>query len=595
MPLFLLRHARALRLPTPADLPPLPPEVQGLAAGGTVVLSCRKGGPATVVAGLDATQRLPVPPAGDVYCHQLETDSPLAPLWLWDVAHRLPVGRTLTIADLAPAECQLLRPYFTGALREVERTSDRLVLRKEAPLPAERDAGLEAWSFCLPVGPDDATHLNATVARILSLGLPTSEILLCGRPAANFHHWDQVRIVGEDLPSRPLRLGLKKNRLAEEARHPNLCIMHDRVFLPSRFRQAVEAHGDLYPITTFQSLYCDDRWNLDARRYSDFNVILQPTTRLATGVPRASGAPSPFSPQTLASVEVSGFAAAHPRSHARDRVYVTGSLYVVKRAVWLACPQDPDIAWTEFEDVEHGLRAARYGIPAAVNPHALTQSTTQRTILSFGGAVPVLPPRGKERMRRSPFASLPLPRKPLLRQSAEAMTRNLRVFLARHAPGVSDASWATFTPRTTGGARLSVVARAAASIDLPAREQACREMIRDFERLVLGDMFPFHRTEYLVREFHQHGSEALPRLLTVPEMVSQVAQRPGAGVFAEAGEAAFPRPGLALWLGSLVTALRLRLSGRDHFAWAGGIAALHREILDTTPRAAGRAPSVRVQ
>lgn len=593
MPLFLLRHARALRLPAPADLPPLPLEVQGLSTGGTIVISCRARGPATVVAGLDATRRLPVPLAGDVYCYELETDSPLAPLWLWDVAHRLPVGRTVTLGGLDPAGSQLLRPYFAGALREVERTSDRLVLRKEAPLPAERDAGLEAWSFCISVGPDDATHLNATVARILSLNLPVSEILLCGRPAGNFRYWDQVRIVGEDLPSRPVRLGLKKNRLAEEARHANLCILHDRVFLPSRFREAIEAFGDFYPITTFQSLYHDDYWNLDTRRYSDINVLRESPDRRPVGLRSASDPPTPFSAQTLASLEKSQFVYPHPGNHIRDRTYVTGSLYLVKRAVWLSCPQDPDIPWTEFEDVEHGLRAARFGIPPAVNPYAVTQSITQRTVLSFGGGVPILPMHGRVRSRRSPFVALPVPRKPLLRQSAEAMTRNLRIFLSRHAPGESDTSWATFTPRTTGRARLAVIARAAASIDLPAQEQACREMIRDFERLVLGDMFGFQTIEYLVREFRQRGSEALPFLFISGEMVSQLAQRPGAGVFAETGEAYFPRQGLALWLGSLVTALRLRIAGRDHFAWPGGIAALHREILDTTPRAAEDRPSGR--
>jgi hypothetical protein len=570
----------------------LPLEVQRLAAGGTVVLSCRKGGPATVVADLDATRRLPVTPGGDVYCYGLETDSPLAPLWLWDVAHRLPIGRTVTIADVDPANCRLLRPYFAGALHEVERTSDRLVLRKVAALPAERDAGLDAWSFCIPVGPDDATHLNAAVARILSLDLPAREILLCGRPGKNFRYWDQVRIVGEDLPSRPLRLGLKKNRLAEEARYPNLCILHDRVFLPSRFRQAVESFGDFYPITTFQSLYFDDYWNLDVRRYSDINVLIKSLDRLPAGLPRALGEPTPFSASTLASVDEARIVYAHPRRHVPDHTYVTGSLYLVKRAVWLSCPQDPDIPWSEFEDVEHGLRAARFGIPPAVNPYALTQSITSRPIVSFAGAVTILSMSGWRALaRRSPFVALPVPRKPLLRQSAEAMTRNLRLFLSRHAPGESDLSWATFRPRSTGRERLAIIARAAASIDIPAREQACRKMLGDFERLVLGDMFDYRAVENFVRAFKEHGSEAIRNLVISAGMVSQVAQRPGVGVFAEAGEAYYPRQGVALWLGSLVTALRLRIGGRSYFAWPGGIAALHREILDTTPRLPGDKPS----
>lgn len=593
MPLFLLRHARAFRLPAPADLPPLPPEVQCLSTSGISVISCRAGGPANVIADLDATCRLPIVPTSDVYCYGLEKDSPLAPLWLWDVAHHLSVGRTITIAGYDPAGCQLLRPYFASALREVERTPDRLVLRKEAPLPAERDAGLQAWSFCIPVGPDDATHLNAVVARILSLGLPTSEILLCGRPAANFRYWEQVRIVGEDLPSHPLRLGLKKNRLAEEAKYGNLCILHDRVFLPSRFREAVEKFGDFYPITVFQSLYFDDCFNLDARRYSDINAAKTSFDNCPSFLSSGSDKPTPFSSQNLASLESVGLIYLNARNHIRDGTYVTGSLNIVKRAVWLCCPQNPEIPWTEFEDVEHGLRAARFGIPAAVNPYALSQSISQRPILSFAGGITVLPMRGlaRSRHRRSPFFALPLPRKPLLRQSSEGMTRNFRIFLSRYAPGESDISWATFTRRTTGRARLAIIARAVTKIDLPAQERACREMIRDFARLVLGDMFSYQTIEFLVREFRERGSAALPLLFMCPEMVNQVAQRPGLGVFAESGEAYFPRRGLALWLGSLVTALWLRLAGRSYFTWSHGIAALHKEILDTTPRAAEDKPA----
>jgi hypothetical protein len=153
-----------------------------------------------------ACTRLDKLPDTDIVFYGVETDSPLAPLLLWDAAHFLAVGRTITLIENSLRKNYLCRSYFQDSLAIESRAADQVTFRKIAPLPAEKDAGKNAWTFGIPVGPEDATMLNLVVGRILELNLPHKEILLCGRPAENFKYWSQVRIVGEDISAPPLKI-----------------------------------------------------------------------------------------------------------------------------------------------------------------------------------------------------------------------------------------------------------------------------------------------------------------------------------------------------------------------------------------------------
>ncbi|MGZ5384823.1 MAG: hypothetical protein ACXWH0_12660 [Acidimicrobiia bacterium] len=586
MPYLFIEHDRRLKIAKGKALPLLPADVEAISRTGTAVISCRLGGtePDSVLAKANALRRFPVPQLDSFHFHAVESDSPLAPLWLWDVAHRCPVGSKLTFSGDDLDKAWLRRRYFATSLEIVSAEADTLVLKKVAPLPAERDAGLDCWSFCIPVGPGDPTQLNAAVGRILELRVPQFEIILCGTPGDGFWHLDRVRIIGKDLPSAPLIPGLKKNMLAEAASYPNLCIMHDRVFLPTAFMRAIRAFGDMYPMTTFQSLYFDDRLNLDYRRYSDLQKIGVPQHWLPTGVAESDGGVSPFSKASRTAFESSRIVHGNPLRFDRDRQYATGSLYLCKRSVWLMEPQSNAIPWSEFEDAEHGLRASEAGIPSRINPHAITQSISARPLFSFGGVVAVEDAGGNRRKSRAFVGRLPLPRKPLLRQSPATMSFQLKGFLDRHSdePQINP-RWSRFTARTTGRKRLWSIAAALRYARSPLTEQACRDLIRDFERLVLGDQLAYATVEALVGQFRRKGPRGFAALLTAPELINQVAQRPGRGVFAITAGSLFPAKGIGLRVGSAVTALVIRMSRNPAVVHAGGYRGLLHDVLDTTP------------
>src|SRR5262249_40689380 len=141
------------------------------------------------------------------------------------------------------------------------------------------------------------------------------EIILCGRPGANFAYHDQVRIVGEDITAPPLRISMKKNRIVEEARHENLCLLHDRVFLPIDFIDAVKRFGDFYALQTMQSIYFDDLWCMVPRRYSDAGLLLRDRRTLPVAMHRGASDATDlfaFAPRLLAASTQYGYVARSP-------------------------------------------------------------------------------------------------------------------------------------------------------------------------------------------------------------------------------------------------------------------------------------------
>ncbi|KJJ97124.1 hypothetical protein UB43_25035 [Pseudomonas sp. 21] len=425
--------------------------------------------------------------AGSYCFYGLQSDSPLAPLLLWDAAHFLEVGKTLTLVEDVPQESYLDRDYFTGALTCVERSPTRVTYRKVARLPAEADDDLDSWTFGLPVGPEDATVLNAVVQRILELDIPNKEILLCGTPGKNFRYFDQVRIVGEDITAPPVQICKKKNRLAQEARYNNLVILHDRVFLPSHFGEMVRRFGPRYPLMTLQSLFFDNRVCLYPRRYSDLGMSVSEMGGGIKGLHRTSQSAVTVAPSTFTELERSGFCFANPIRYNNDISYPTGSLYICRKEVWECCPLDESLLWVEYEDIEHGIRSSKLGVPTRVNPYGITQTVTSRAVL---GSTAFIETANGSIKSASPNNLSLLPKKPLLRMTTAAALARLQQFASKYVTDETAAAIPTglkeIKARRWVGLISTLIRHSSFRNDLAS----VRQFISDFEKLVLLDQLP---------------------------------------------------------------------------------------------------------
>jgi hypothetical protein len=560
------------------------------AIGGDVVIATfrelKNAKPDRTIKQLNATSRFLDFNTQSIVFYGIEGDSPLAPLILWDAAHALPVGGRIGMAGDFVETPFLARSYFAQAL--IGQAVDKDGIRwftKAAPLPAQEDAGLDAWTFGIPVGPEDATLLNKTVERILELGVPTFEILLCGRPANNFKYFDKVRIVGEDIPAPPLRIGEKKNRLASEAAHPNLCIIHDRVFLPKNFHEAVTKFGDFFPLTTMQSLWFDDYNNFVPSRYSDTGVTFSLKTMPVAGLMRDNNVetPSILSPSVFPLSERSGYYAANALKYS-EASYPTGSMYLCKRSVWNMFPQSLLLHWIEFEDLEHAYRAVAAGVPSKVNPFALTQTLMTRPLLNnskIGVFAEQL--RGAPALRRSLNAVLPFKRKPALKVSQDAALVSMQRFVQKYSADTEQFHLPSQAV-VDSTARFETIIRILQRVKVPVQQAALRQFVIDFEKMVMFDQLPYSMVDGICRDIVFNKMPPIDAMLiNNPVLRRHLTLRPSKGMFFESLEDYFVKPSLKLRIGSLLSSLFLYRNRKELIYLKGGVLDYYKAILHTTP------------
>lgn len=456
--------------------------------------------PHAVIKNLHAAKRpIDIYGHGSVCFYGIQSDSPLAPLILWDAAHFLEIGQSLTIVEDSAVENYLDREYFKSSLICTSRSPTSVTYQKFTKLPAETDDDLDSWTFGLPVGPEDATVLNAVVKRILELDIPNKEILLCGTPGANFKYFDKVRIVGEDITAPPVQICKKKNRLVQEASYKNLVILHDRVFLPLHFGEMVRRFGPRYPLMTLQSLFFDNRLCLYPRRYSDFGMAMNELGNGIKGLQRNGNKAVTVAPSTLVELEKTGFCFANPVRYQKDMTYPTGSLYICRKEVWQLVPLDESLHWVEYEDIEHGIRASKLGIPIRVNPFGISQSITSRALL--GHITPFESIAGKKKNFSPNFFSF-LQKKPLIRLSAfDALARLQKfsdIYIVEDSAKIIPTGLDEVKSYKWFSLINDLVQRASFSNNLIS----VRKFINDFERLVLLDQLPDSlRVEYEIKFF----------------------------------------------------------------------------------------------
>ncbi|MBB4868194.1 hypothetical protein HNP46_007114 [Pseudomonas nitritireducens] len=517
--------------------------------------------------------------AGSYCFYGLQGDSPLAPLLLWDAAHFLEVGKTLTLVEDVLQESYLDRDYFTGALTCVERSPSCVTYRKIARLPAEADDDLDSWTFGLPVGPEDATVLNAVVQRILELNIPNKEVLLCGTPGKNFRYFDQVRIVGEDITAPPVQICKKKNRLAQEARYNNLVILHDRVFLPSHFGEMVRRFGPRYPLMTLQSLFFDNVRNFGPRRYSDYGMAMGSISQGMKGLHRTADAAVSIAPALFAEIERTGFCFASPMRYSKDLSYPTGSLYICRKEVWNIFPLDESLLWAEFEDIEHGIRASHGGVPTRVNPYGITQSVTSRALLGVESPVESL--NGRYVATGPSLLSL-LRKKPLLRLSAEEALIRLQRFAQKYVAADTALHIPTGMKRLSSRTWFKLVDQVIQNCSFGNDHGSVMAFIKDYEKWVLLDQLPNTMVEHIALSFLNDPQAAKYRLVYgSSEFRNMLRQRPVQSWFLQDLREYFHPRALA-FPGTLLSAISLYRSNGGEFYFPSFTDCL-RSIHNSTP------------
>ncbi|KZZ48885.1 MAG: hypothetical protein MK185_01695 [Saccharospirillaceae bacterium] len=535
----------------------------------------------------DGCSRISIGKCRNIVLYNVINDSQFYANILWDVLHLVPLGGTVEIIE----DCNLsysLPEYYADSFENISQGERGVVYKKVDRLRVESSSGLNDWSFCIPVGPGDATVLNKIVERILDIDVPVKEVILCGRPGENFKYFDSVKIVGEDIPAPPVWITKKKNILVESASYNNICMLHDRVYLPLDFGEAMSRYGDNYPLLTFQSLFFDDKYNFCPRRYSDFNFI---KGRLSNGVSgffksdQNLNGGAVFKP-ILKLVDSSGFAYAHPRRGHPGSSYATGSLYIVKKALWKYVSQDESLYWAEFEDVEYGIRAFKFGVPSVVNPYSLTQSINSRPLLSHYGGVIAEKTSGKLSYVFGAFEFFPIPRKPLFRLTKDEFVRKCYIYTniyVKNKEAITDILEILSKKVVSNKERLLVIMGLLEATTLKLDRGSVHRFVLDLEKyLFLDEISPSAKYWMIESILEQGGDIDLNGLVEKVGLASQISQRSSKGIFLKSYSDYYVKKGPLSYLGSSISAMWLCYF-TDLVYLRGGRKAMLRAISASTP------------
>lgn len=380
---------------------------------------------------IDGTTRFVDKSNADIAIINSHSLSPFYANLIWDLAHQLDIGKKIYIYETSDVHLILENEYYKKSFDLVEEKNNFKVYKKSNELLIEKNRGISSWTFGIPVGPEEPTVLNYCVKRILELNIEDFEIILCGMPHKDFRYFNKVKIIGTDIAAPPVHITRKKNEIARAASKDNLCILHDRVLLPSNFKDAMEEFGDMFPFVGFQSIYFADKANLIPRRYSDFGVL----NRRLNHINDDSDIDKNSLPYQMIDV---GCSYQHSQLSNHGLQYLTGSLYICKRELWVNYPQNEDYYWEEYEDIEFALRTSSKGIPSIINPYTFTQSINSRSIIHHYGYTTVRTVNGKIKLARSFSEVIPfLSRKPLFRITEDLARKRMVKFAMKYHSNAS--------------------------------------------------------------------------------------------------------------------------------------------------------------
>ncbi|WP_372768515.1 hypothetical protein [Pseudoalteromonas sp.] len=539
-------------------------KIQGIQRGSKI-------GPINACGRFDAIKQFDVR-RGAFY--KISLDCMFYELLLWDFVHELAVGGSFLIIEDDEAINYLQSNYFSDCF-EVTANGNVVEFKKLRALPVESDKGLSQWSFGIPTGPGDATILNHVVERILSFDCE-KEIILCGRPGNNFKYLDEVSIVGEDIAAPPVQISKKKNVIVENAKFSNVAILHDRVLLPADFIDKMKLFGDLYPFTTMQSLYFKDYFNRRFVRYSDVGTI--DSSGVLTFSKEQELNQTAFNEATFSSIEkYSKFYFPNPACYEPSKTYPTGSLYIFKKSIWKFAKLDENLRWAEFEDVEHGLRMYREGIPCKVNPHSFTQSILSRPLLYCSGEQ-YKSAKLKPTMRK-PSDSLILKQKPLLKITVSAALKGYKIFEEKYCVeskiGFQDIPNSPYK-------RYALSKNLLNHIECAKTDENIKALIKDYEKYILCDQLSYSNIEL----YHQRLGKLEPinyqYLGTDGQFIQQFLCSTRKH-FADDLSDFFSRNGLAIRFFSLISAIKLKYMSYKLVYLNQGVLDIYKTILNTTP------------
>lgn len=194
--------------------------------------------------------------------------------------------------------------------------------------------------------------LDHTIRSIQQLNIPNYEIIIVGSTPTNILS-EHIRYIPFDESVKEAWITRKKNLICEEAKYENVVLLHDYVIIHPDFYQGFLKFGSNYDVCVPKIL------NVDGSRYRDY--ILFPQYHWWSKVTgwKCNKFLLPYWLPT--NTKLNKF------------VYISGSMYVVKKSIALKYPLDERLSWGKDEDVRFSITLSNNNVLMKCNPHSTVQ------------------------------------------------------------------------------------------------------------------------------------------------------------------------------------------------------------------------------
>lgn len=118
-------------------------------------------------------------------------------------------------------------------------------LKKASTLP-DNDH-IEKWSFGIITNGKNTAQVDDLIASILDQNIPECEIFVCGNLAQS-RFKSAIKILEDVVLADDIRapISAKKNKIIRAAKYNNICILHDRFYLPKDWYMRQKCYGNYF-------------------------------------------------------------------------------------------------------------------------------------------------------------------------------------------------------------------------------------------------------------------------------------------------------------------------------------------------------------
>jgi hypothetical protein len=194
---------------------------------------------------------------------------------------------------------------------------------------------MDKWTFGIITDGKRQEWVDNEIESIFNLNIPQTEVVICGAYAGKFK--DRIKLVPVD--SKVAWICKKKNMIAENAKHENLVITHDKYLFDRDWHDGMKKYGNYFDV-----LSCVIK-ETDGRRSADWVTLGTHWDKIAHS--------------------------AWLQYRDWDKYgYIGGGFYILKKSAWKKSKWDEKLLWNQAEDVKLSRDWYDRGVLARFNPDA---------------------------------------------------------------------------------------------------------------------------------------------------------------------------------------------------------------------------------